>query len=174
MDWAKAKTILIIVLLALCLVLTGVLVARDLKMANQIAENKEAALSYLDSLGVVVEAEIPTKRVKLPVLFVEYNSARTDLDELTYKKYLVYTNDVSSSKYIITAEGEKTAEVMPASSAIVEAASRFSSQDLRITGVTLCYYIDNNAVSVSNGSSDTAFPAWRVETSAGSCFVLAY
>ena len=174
MDWAKAKTILIIVLLAFCLVLSGVLVVRDVNTKRQLDENKEAAISYLNTLGVTVETEIPTKRVKLPVLFVEYNSKKNDSEELSYKKYLVYANDVSSSKYTITAEGEKTAEVMPASSAIVEATSRFGSQGLIITGVELCYYIDNNEVGVSNGSSDTAFPAWRVETSAGNCFVLAY
>ena len=174
MDWAKAKTILIIVLLAFCLVLTGVLVVRDVKITKQLKENKEAAISYLESIGVTINAEVPTKRIKLPVLFVEYNSQTESEANLTYKKYTVYTNDLTSSCYKITAEGERGAEVMPASSAIVDATTRFGSQGLVIEKIELCYYIDNDSFGISDGSSDTAFPAWRVESSAGTCFVLAY
>ena len=174
MDWAKAKTILIVVLLVFCLILTGVLVARDVKAIKQLSENKKASIAYLESIGVTINAEVPIKRIKLPVLFVECNSQHENEADLSYKKYIVYTNDSSSACYQITAEGERKAEIMPASSAIVEATSRFGSQEFVIEKIELCYYIDNDSFGISDGSSDTAFPAWRVESSAGTCYVLAY
>lgn len=174
MDWSKAKTILIIVLLAFCLVLTGMLVVRDVKISKELSENKKAALAYLDELGVKLETELPTKRVKLPVLFVEYKGEGAEPTELTYKKYTVYTKNISSAGYKMTSAGERAAEIMPASSAVLEAVSRMESPKLVINDIELCYYIDNDSINVSSGSSDTAFPAWMVNTSAGTCFVLAY
>ncbi|MDO5332316.1 MAG: hypothetical protein Q4E99_06505 [Bacillota bacterium] len=171
MDWAKAKTILIVVLLAVCLVLTGMLVVRDVKAVNQLNENKEAALLYLEDRGVKVFADVPTKRIKLPVLFVEYNSANETA--MTYEKYEVLTNSESSKGYVLSSAGERSAEVMPASSALLEAAVMFGPDELEINRINLCYYIDDSA-PISNGSQDTAFPAWFVETNKGTCFVLAY
>ena len=174
MDWAKAKTILIIVLLAFCLVLTGMLVVRDSKISKELSENKKAALAYLDEIGVKIETEIPTKRVKLPVLFVEYKGEGSEPVEHTYKKYAVYTNAISSAGYKMTSAGERAAEVMPASSAVLEAVARLENSELVINDIELCYYIDSDSINVSSGSTDTALPAWMIETSAGTCFVLAY
>ena len=174
MDWSKAKTILIIVLLIFCLVLSGILLVRNINESKELESNAKAALEYLTSVGVKVETEIPNQRQALAVLFVEYNELSSNDAKLAYRNFNVYTSFGSTKGYTITSEGKNKAKVVSASSALLSAVSEFeNTQDLAIKDIELCYYIDSNG-KPQNGSRDTAIPAWRITTNKGTSVVSAY
>ncbi|MCQ2552949.1 MAG: hypothetical protein MJ150_01410, partial [Clostridia bacterium] len=79
MDWSKAKTILIAILLVLCLILSGILVSRKLDEAKAIEAGRVAAKEYLEGIGVVLNTEIPKKRPALEVLFLQRKEGATQL-----------------------------------------------------------------------------------------------
>lgn len=175
MDWAKAKTILIIVLLSLCIILCGMLLIENIKEWHSADVNRKATIEYLESRGIKVNADIPKKRAKMEVLFVKFDEESKDNTELEYEKYHVYTNTGSSDGYSLTSIGESKAKVIAASDALLSVPSRMGTEDgLEINAIELCYYIDDNMLSLITGSSDTAVPAWKIETSSGTCYILAY
>ena len=67
MDWAKAKTILIIALLAICLLLGGILVARAANEKAMDAAAADSALEYLELQGISFNCDMPENRPSLPV-----------------------------------------------------------------------------------------------------------
>jgi len=173
MDWSKAKTILIVVLLVFCLALGSILYQNKVEENKEAKQNVAAAEEYLKSINVENYAQIPTKRPAMEVLFVEYNEAEKDKGELIYKDYPVYTNTDSSAGYSITSTGESKAKITSASSAVIEAVTRSKAEKQILYGVELCYYI-NSGKQLEDGSSDTAVPAWRIYTNEGYTYILAY
>lgn len=173
MDWAKAKTILIIVLLVLCLCLGGILYYRNYQENQEALSNVNACNEYLKSQGIKNNVEIPMVRPEMEVLFVEYSSANAGQPELSYNDYKVFTNRESSAGYTITGAGESKAQIVSASSAIIEAVTRNGAKEQEILDVELCYYINDDR-QVEDGNMDTAVPAWRITTSLGTTYILAY
>lgn len=175
MDWSKAKTILIIALLIVCLILSGILVKERLTERKALEEAIAETKIYLQSQGIKLESDIPLDRPSLPVLFVEYQE-NTGSDELSYGDYMVYTASGSSKGYTIKSEGESKAKVISANTALLSAVlSKIEAgKELTITKVELVYYIDAETYQGMPASSDTAIPAWRIETKDGDFYINAY
>ena len=174
MDWAKAKTILIIVLLIICLLLSGVLIARG---AKERAEDKLAAASaqeYLCSQGTSFNCDIPLERPSMPVLFVHFNNPtlnRTVILE-EYKGIKVIAN---TSGYIpeLSSAGKAKAKIITASSAVLKAAALAEDlKGLEIKNIELVYYIDPEGFNPT--SEDTALPCWAVTTNRGTFYINGY
>jgi len=172
MDWSKSKSILIVVLLVFCCALGGRLASTKIEEKMEAKSANRAAEEYLLSLGVSLECDIPTKRPSMEVIFVEYSEEASE-KELSYKKYPVYTNEGTSASYTFSSAGESKAKVISASSALIDAVTRSKEEKQVVYEIELCYYINNNK-SVTNGSMDTAVPAWRVSTGEGNTYILAY
>ena len=174
MDWAKAKTILIIVLLIFCLGLSGILINKKVEEKKETEKSIAAVTEYLNNVGVTLSVDIPKERPSLPVLFVEYRNEGSK--ELNYKKYSVYTNTGSSKEYSIASVGKEKAKVVSASSALMNALSQATEDPstLKINQVELCYIIGNTDALPEVGSKDTAIPAWKISTNNGVFYILAY
>lgn len=172
MDWSKAKTILIAILLVLCLILSGILFSRKLDEAKAIEAGRVAAKEYLEGIGVVLNAEIPKTRPALEVLFLQRKEGATQLKN---GHYLVYTNEASNVSYEITEHGKGKAKVISASSALLQMATMTENpKGLEINDIELCYYVDDKGFKPQETNTDTAIPAWRIESSNGVYYILAY
>ncbi|MCQ2551761.1 MAG: hypothetical protein MJ148_00210 [Clostridia bacterium] len=169
MDWSKAKSVLIIALLAVCLLLSGILLEGKLADSKKEKIAIEETKEYIKSIGAELSTEIPLDRPALPVIFVEYDEKA---EGLTYKDYKVYAGAKEASGYSLSKEGESSAKVIPAHIALLQAVSNAENKT-EITSIELVYYIDTSVYSGSP-NSDTAIPAWRVETSNGTYYVNAY
>jgi len=174
-DWSKAKTILIFVLLIVCLILSGILVNEKMAERKALEDAVEETKIYLKSQGIDLKTDIPLDRPSLPVLFVEYEE-NTGSDALSYGDYMVYTASGSSKGYTIKSEGESKAKVISANTALLSAvlSKLETGKELTITKVELVYYIDAETYQGMPASSDTAIPAWRIETKDGVFYINAY
>lgn len=172
MDWAKAKTILILILLVVCLILGGILISRNLEEVHAAEASRVAAAEYLESIGVKLNVAIPKERPALEVLFLQHTESSTQLKN---GKYLVYSNAMSNIGYKITEHGKSKAKVISASSALLQMATSLDSpKGLEIDQIELCYYVDNKEFKPAETNTDTAIPAWRIDSSNGVYYILAY
>lgn len=175
MDWAKAKTILIIALLAICLLLGGILVARD---ANEKAETRNAAnaaLEYLENQGISFNCDVPLNRPSLPVLFVHFNPATQNRTNILkeYKGIDIVAGGQPGYMPELSSAGKAKAKVITASSAVLKAVAQAGDpKGLEINSVELVYYVDPEGFNPN--SEDTAVPCWAVRTSRGIYYINAY
>lgn len=196
MDWSKAKTILIIVLLAVCLWLSGTLVYRE------VLENKETARAaiyvreYLETQGASYIADIPLDRPSLPVIFIIMQEAG-QAEPLTNFKGFEVCYPGSGLVPVLEKAGKNKAKVGTASSALMMVAGNLTEREqgepdepdgnlppeadvsasnpvkgLEINSVTLVYYVDFSGGSA--GGKDTAIPSWRIETNRGTFYINAF
>ena len=84
MDWTKAKTILIVALLATNLFL---ILTYGLDRLEPEREKRDALLTILENNQIALEGEIPGTPGKIPLLYVEYSGiTREILQEQIRKK----------------------------------------------------------------------------------------
>ena len=178
MDWSKAKSVLII-----ALIITNILMAslyfgelyeeqraRDAAAAN--------AAAYLSSCGVELNCDIPSKDVRLPVLFVTF-SGSADERQMSYKGYPVELTGEGFGVPSSYSTGGAEGSVASASSAVISFVSGLSQQSsvqtegLVIDSIELVYWINRSAFSASV-AEDTAVPAWKISTSSGVFYVNAF
>ncbi len=76
MDWTKAKNILIVALLLTNIFLIYVYVIKENNLTN---EDESALIQHLESKDIFVNAEIPSKVSKMPVLTVMFSATDEDL-----------------------------------------------------------------------------------------------
>jgi len=179
MDWSKAKTILIIALLVSCLSLGGLLLNDRKKEAENDRLAVEAAGLYLKEQGVSSICDIPLKRPKLPVLFVQFYST---LDSSVHKQLTEYKGrdliciiEAEQSAYYpeLKEAGKTKAKVCTASSALLSVcASMENIRNLEIKEINLVYYIQLS--EVSENLEDTAIPSWQIVTDRGTYYVNAF
>jgi hypothetical protein len=193
MDWSKAKTILIIVLLAICLWLSGTLVYRE------VLENKETARAaiyvreYLETQGASYIADIPLDRPSLPVIFLEMQETGKAEPLTSFSGFKVCYSG-SGLVPVLEKAGKNKAKVGTASSALMMVAGNLTEREqgdpekslpseadfsvsnpvkgLEINSITLVYYVDFSGGSA--GSKDTAIPSWRIETNRGTFYINAF
>ena len=172
MDWSKAKTVLIVALLIMCLLLSGILLSRYSEEQKSARVAIEATIKYIDENHGILSTEIPSKRPSLPVFFVK--STAEKVGELKYKDYRICTDNGSENLSIVSV-GKNKAKVMSASSAVLEVMTQpsFYSGYTEIKSIELVYYIDSQ-YGLSDGSEDTALPTWRIETNLGVSYINAY
>lgn len=175
MDWSKAKSILII-----ALVITNVLMAslyfgqqRETRLQSQAAA--QSAAEYVASRGVVLECKVPTKEIKLPVLFVSFSEGN-DAAELRYKNYPVELSGEGYGVPVSYSTGSAEGRVASASSALVSLVSGLdpdTADGLIISDISLVYWINRSGFSAS-AEEDTAVPAWKITTSEGVIYINAF
>ena len=177
MDWSKAKTILIIALLIVCLILGGILLQRDLVSRRQDKDALLLCMEYLEDSGVLLQTEIPLERPKLPVLFVKrVLEQQENSEEVIFDGYPLETSVGQSASYSITGHGKSRAKVVSASSAVLKAVSEMGAFRIgaEIEKVELIYYVDVIMYGDISSGTDTAVPAWKIQSSAGDFYISAY
>jgi len=175
MDWAKAKTILIIALLVICMLLGGILVARNTR--ERIADKQAAqnAVDYLMNQGASSICDIPLSRPSLPVLFIHFNQASlnrsVNLEE--YKGIKLVAPGQPGYLVELSSAGKSKAKIITASSAVLKAAySAGKYEGLEIQSIELVYYVDPEGFNPQ--AEDTALPCWAVKTNYGTYYINAY
>lgn len=78
MDWAKAKTILIILLILTNIILVTVFIYDQVNVSKSFEVTLQT-INQLQKSNIEVTAEIPKKIKKMPVLYVQYNSDPNDI-----------------------------------------------------------------------------------------------
>ena len=174
MDWSKAKTILILALLIVCMVLSGILISRRVSENRANIRAIEDTKEYLKTIHAELNAEIPNNRPSLPVLFVEYD--KSSEEELTYKTYKVFTASGDSKGLVLQSEGKEKAKVISASSALLKVVTEPTDYSgiINIKAIDLVYYIDVDTTKGESVGNDTAIPYWRIETNLGLRYINAY
>lgn len=176
MDWNKAKTILVIALIITNIIIASVYFSElhdEQKMRDFAAAS---AAEYLVSCGVQLNCEIPSKDVRLPVLFVSF-SEDGDARPLSYKGYPVELSGSGAVSSFSTGAAEGS--VSSASSALIRFVSglfELSSiqlDGLSIDSIELVYWINRGSFAAS-AEEDTAIPYWKIGTSSGIVYVNAF
>lgn len=73
MDWAKAKTILIAVFLAINIFLGYIIIGQNAgNVSNVDSERVEQAIGYLAKKGIAVKGQVPKKKIALPSITVRH------------------------------------------------------------------------------------------------------
>ncbi|MGI6727078.1 MAG: two-component system regulatory protein YycI [Anaerovoracaceae bacterium] len=101
MDWTKAKTILILALLAanIFLIITFVFIRAEDSPNEQMLEEETIAL--LEQKNVYIKNDLPTKHSKMPVLIVEYDRLDPNvLQEKLWAQVPLMDNDQSEEKIL--------------------------------------------------------------------------
>ena len=181
MDWSKAKTLLIVALLVTDLVLGGFLLHG--KTVQRQNERKAAEIigNYLVDLGAELNCELADDSRMLPVLFISFPEGRDTSEyseeaELYYNEIPVIVSGYVSGTPTLDAEGASRGDIRPSAYAAAEVAGelmaggRSDLSGLSIDSIDLVYWLYYSG----SGTSDTAFPYWRFNTSEGAYFVSAY
>lgn len=175
MDWAKAKTILIIALLIICLLLGGILIARTIMERENDKLAAQNAVEYLTNQGASLICDMPSARPSLPVLFVHFKNGQLNRTNILseYKDIKVVTNIPQGYLPELSSAGKAKAKIITASSAVLKAAFQTDSlKGLEINKIELVYYV--NPEGFNPGLEDTAIPCWAVGTNKGVFYINAY
>ena len=166
MDWSKAKTILIIALLITNLVIGGFYIQAFRQESFALQSAAQSVTEYLAEEGVSITAQIPTKPLKLPVLFVNFENSGNAVEE--YKGYPIAVSGANNAVATSASSGKVKGSVSSASSAILKTI-KLNPKIMAITNIELVYWVDRS--TYSQYGEDTAFPAWKIYTDKGEYYV---
>ncbi len=171
MDWARAKRILIIMLLAADMILAGYWYGMTARDSAEDRAAAEGAAAFAASQGVVLETEIPQSSERLPVLFVTFGGG----EAASYKGHAIeVTGSVPGQSFPkVQSAGKTRARLSSAGAALVSLLSREDiPSGATISSIELVYWVDRSLLS-GEGSEDTAVPAWKFVTYAGNYYIIA-
>ena len=175
MDWSKAKNIIIAVLLAANLLMGINLLSRSEGNRQQIRQASEESIAFLQQQGMNIEADVPQKTEKLPVLFLRLQRTGQEDAPEEYKGYpiVVQGNKIG---FTIAGTGEQAAEIIPASAALLKLYAQMSAEETvqgkTVEAIDLVYRLSPEDTSYA--AQDTASPAWRIQVSGRTYYVDAY
>lgn len=171
MDWSKAKNILIAALLVADLILCAFLAEQIKDRDTALKEAAEYAVDYAESRGISVKTELPTDKVRMPVLFVEL--AESGEDMTSYKGTDVDVYGDLPRVIVSGRSGSAEGELISAANALILLTNRLAGSGelpLTVNGVEAVYRLD--ATNAEEGATeDTAVPAWRFSTDKGDHYV---
>ncbi len=175
MDWSKAKNIIIAVLLIADLTIGGLLVSRTAAERRQERLAAADTVAFLEDRGMQVQAAVPEKSEKLPVLFVTLQRSEEAAEEQTYKGYPIIVQG-SSVDFEVSGSGQQAARTIPASDALLKLYAVLSSEGSvagkTVEDIELVYLLTSEGTSYA--AQDTAIPAWRIRVSGKTYTVSAY
>lgn len=175
MDWSKAKNIIIAVLLAADLLIGGQLLARSAQLQEDHRQTAADTRVFLEEAGMQVNAEVPGKREKLPVLFLRLQRSQTGTAQQEYKGHPIVVQG-SEIGYEVIGTGQQAAETISASEALLKLYARLSSGSgaagLSIDSIDMIYLLSFEGSTLA--AQDTAIPTWRIEVSGTPYYVTAY
>ena len=170
MDWSKAKSIMIAILLAIDLGIGGMYFNNELKTAGSLKASTEAAVSYAEGRGVRINCEIPSKSKKVNVISVDFSSGAGESPE-SWHGVRIEILGQSSDEYIsgIEKNGARI-DTLPAYTAVLKS---LGSVNGSIDGIELIYLVDRTSYSGMAGK-DTALPYWKLGSGNNFYYYAAY
>ena len=104
MDWTKAKTILIIALIAANVFLLGNIAWIQVKEDQAAAVSESETLAFLASRNVYLETELPDSEGKMPVLEVRYENLDSEiLKEKIREQQKLSDEELAKEKSLVAA-----------------------------------------------------------------------
>ena len=176
MDWSKAKNIIIAALLVVNLTIGGLLLSQSAAQRQQMRQAAADTKVFLEKQGMQVNAAVPEKAEKMPVLFVQLQRASSQEGApQSYKGYPILVEG-SAVDFEVSGSGQQAARTITASEALLKLYARLSREGSvagkSIDQVELVYLL--TADRTSSAAQDTAIPAWRIEVSGKTYTVNAY
>ena len=155
MDWTKAKTILIVALIATNLVVIATYLYQTNAFKSDDQEMQEATIKLLESKNIFVETDIPKEHPRMPKLTVQFDKMNEDVinEQLSDQKALTLNELTDKKLKEITAALIKNCNLMT-DNVTFDSIDR-GANDIRVTYKN---YIDGTAIedsyiicTVSNG-----------------------
>ena len=175
MDWSKAKNIIIAVLLAANLLIGGNLLAQYSSRQAQERQAAEDAVAFLEHEGMQIEAAVPEKAEKLPVLFLRLLRSGEGAQGGYYKSYPVVLQGEEVG-FEFAGEGQQAAETIPAAKALLKLYAQLSAEGsvtgMHVEEIGLVYLLSPDESSYA--AQDTASPAWRIVVDGRTYYIDAY
>ena len=175
MDWSKAKNIIIAVLLAANLLIGGNLLSQYSARQAQARQATEDTFAFLEREGMQIEAAVPQKAEKLPVLFLRLFRSGEGAQGGYYKNYPVIVQGEEVG-FEFAGEGQQAAQTITASEALLKLYAQLSAEGSvkgkRVEEIELVYLLSPGEASFA--AQDTASPAWRIQVDGHTYYVDAY
>ena len=170
MDWSRAKSIMIAILLICDLVLGGLWLKERTDENREIAAASAAAVSYAESHGVSVNCDIPTGSKRVYVLSLSFSEGEGP-GKTEYRNIPIEILGLGTDEHLseIEKKGSKI-EVLPAYSAVLKSVS---NRGFSIDSIELIYLVDRSAYS-GQGGQDTALPYWKIRAGSNYYYYAAY
>lgn len=170
MDWSKAKSMMIAILLVINLIIGGMYAKNIIEENRALAAEAASAISYAESKGVMINCPVPSGTKKVNVISVEFSSGSGSSPE-SYRGLAIELLGVSGQEYI--SRIEKTGsriDTLPAYTAILKSLGSVSGS---IDGLELIYLVDRTSYSGMAGK-DTALPYWKLVSGNNFYYYAAY
>ena len=173
MDWARAKSILIIALIICIAILSSIYVGQIKAENDKLAELTQNAIEYIEKKGINVNCAVPTDVPDMSVItlkFIAGDSAgglcRTGFDGMPLEIV-----GLKSSSFVesIQRTGIEL-KVLPAYTALLKSLESVTEE---IDDLELIYLVDRSAYAGEAGE-DTALPYWKLSSGGNSYYYAAY
>ncbi len=170
MDWSKAKSIMIAILLVCDLILGGIWLKERVDENRDIAAANAAAVSYAENHGVSVNCDIPSASKRVYVLSLSFDEGEGS-GKTEYRNIPIEVLGSGAGEHLseIKKKGSKI-EVLPAYSAVLKSVS---NRGFSIDSIELIYLVDRSAYS-GQGGQDTALPYWKIRAGSNYYYYAAY
>ncbi len=170
MDWSKAKSIMITILLVCDLILGGLLLGERIRENRDIAMANSAAVSYAENHGVSINCDIPSGSKRVYVLSLSFSEGKGS-GRSEYKGIPIEVLGSGDGEYLsgIEKKGSRI-EILPAYSAVLKSVS---NRGFSIESIELIYLVDRSAYG-GQGGQDTALPYWKISTGNNYYYYAAY
>ena len=170
MDWSRAKSMMIAILLVCDLILGGMWLKERTDENREIAAANAAAVSYAESHGVSVNCDIPSASKRVYVLSLSFTEGQGE-GKREYRNIPIEVLGSGAEEHLsaIEKKGSKI-EVLPAYSAVLKSVS---NRGFSIDSIELIYLVDRSAYS-GQGGQDTALPYWKIRAGSNYYYYAAY
>jgi len=168
MDWTKAKNILIIALLITNAIIATTYAVKVHEKNKEWSAEAAYTKAYFEDIGVSIQTDIPSKPLKMAVLFVRFETS--DAQEPAAPAYdgSILIESASSMVSIVPVRrGETKRLIASASYALLKYAAAAASngeEPADIRDIELVYWVDYTEHD-EKISEDTAIPAWKLSLS---------
>ncbi len=173
MNWSRAKTILIAILVLVNAFLLFNYLRTEWKSQQQISESTKSAALYLEERGVSISCDIPEKSEKLPVILVNFSKGDVGggIYDIDIDGTIMEIIGLKDSAFIKNIEiTDKKIETLPAYTALLKS---YGSIEGEITNIQLIYLVDRSAY-VGQEGEDTALPYWKISSGENSYYYSAF
>ena len=170
MDWSRAKSIMIAILLVCDLILGGMWLKERVDENREIAAANTAAVSYAENHGVSINCDIPSNSKRVYVLSLTFSEGEGNVKS-EYRNVPIEVLGSGTEEYLsgIKKKGSKI-EVLPAYSAVLKSVS---NKTFSIDSIELIYLVDRSAYG-GQGGQDTALPYWKLRAGNNYYYYAAY
>ncbi len=173
MDWARAKSILIIALIICILILSSIYVGQVKQENEKISELTQNAIEYVEKKGIKINCAVPTDAPDMSVITLKFiaGDSAGGLSRTEYDGMPLEIVGLKSSSFIESIQGTGVdLKVLPAYTALLKSLESVTDA---IDDLELIYLVDRSAYAGEAGE-DTALPYWKVSSGGNSYYYAAY